>query len=207
MTLSNIQQGDVLTIRVYKQFAGYLWANNYEVEAVQNISNPPTSLEALVTRIVNLERPLHIPAVVIDRVTVSTYVPDSLPYNPNTLAVFPVVVFGTRTISSDALPLEICLFVRRNVNFGRDGRLLYRGCLSEADMEVRGLRPILTTSAISSLQGVINSWAATGLGNEFRFVMASGLPVPTSVRSVISLQVADRIVVKKFNNRYFRRNP
>jgi hypothetical protein len=207
MSLANIQQGDVLTVRLYKQFAGYLWANNYEVEAVQDINNPAVALEALVTRLVALERPLHIPAVVIDRATVSTYVPDSVPYNPNALATFPIVTFGTRTISSDALPLEICLFVRRNVAFGRDGRLLYRGCLSEADMEVRGLRPIMTSSAIGSLQGIINSWSATGLGSQFRLVMASGLPVPTSVRPVASLQVADRIVVKKFNNRYFRRNP
>jgi len=88
MTLTNIRQGDVLTVRVFKQFAGYSWANNYEVEALQDLSNPVVSLEALVTRIANLERPLHISSVIIDRATVSTYVPDSLPYNPNTLATF-----------------------------------------------------------------------------------------------------------------------
>jgi len=134
-------------------------------------------------------------------------VPDSLPYNPNTLATFPLSTFATRTITTEALPLEMCLFVRRNVNFGRDGRLLYRGVLTEGDMTELGLRAVLTATAISSLQGVINSWASTGLGSEFRFVMASGLPLPTSVRPVTSLQVAERVVIKKFNNRYFRRNP
>jgi hypothetical protein len=207
MTLTNIRQGDVLTVRVFKQFAGYSWANNYEVEALQDLSNPVVSLEALVTRIANLERPLHISSIIIDRATVSTYVPDSLPYNPNTLATFPLSIFATRTITSEPLPLEICLFVRRSVNFGRDGRLLYRGVLSEADVTELGLRAVLTSNAISAFQGIINSWASTGLGNDFRFVLASGLPTPTSVRAVTALQVSERVVIKKFNNRYFRRNP
>jgi len=207
MTLTNIRQGDVLTVRVFKQFAGYSWANNYEVEALQDLSNPVVSLEALVTRIANLERPLHISSVIIDRATVSTYVPDSLPYNPNTLATFPLSILATRTITSGALPLEICLFVRRSVNFGRDGRLLYRGVLSEADVTELGLRAVLTNNAISAFQGIINSWASTGLGNDFRFVLASGLPIPTSVRPVTALQVSERVVIKKFNNRYFRRTP
>jgi len=207
MTLANIQQGNVLTIRVFKQFAGYAWANNYEVEAIQDISNPAVSLEALVTRIVNLERPLHVSSVIIDRVTVSTYVPDSLPYNPNTLATFPFSVFCTRQFTTEALPLEMCLFVRRNVVLGRDGRLLYRGCLSEGDVTERGLRPVLTDTAISTFQSIINSWASTGLGNEFRLVMASGVPTPTNVRTVTSLQVSEKVVIKKYNNRYFRRIP
>jgi len=88
MTLATITQGEVLTVRSYKQLGGYLWANNYEVEATQDIANPSTALEFLAARIVELERGLHISTVVIDRVTISTYVPDSQPYNPNTLAVF-----------------------------------------------------------------------------------------------------------------------
>jgi len=207
MTLANITQGTVLTVRVFKQYVGYGWANNYEVEAVQDITNVAVSLEALVTRLVALERPLHLTAVIIDRVTVSTYVPDSLPYNPNTLATFPISTSGTRTATGEVLPLELCLFVRRNVVLGRDGRLLYRGCLTETDMAATAFRPLLTTSAVGALQGIINSWAATGLGNEFRLVMASGVPTPTNVRPVASLQVSEKIVVKKYNNRYFRRNP
>lgn len=207
MSLTTISQGDVLTVRVFKQFFGYAWANNYEVEAIQNITNPIVALEALATRIVALERPIHLSGVIIDRVTVSTYVPDSLPYNPNTLAVFPFSVAATRTAVREPLPLELCLFVRRNVNFGRDGRLLYRGCLTEDDMSATSFRPLLSSGAVGALQGIINSWASTGLGNEFRFVMASGLPTPTSVRPVTSLQVSEKVVVKKYNNRYFRRNP
>ena len=44
MTLAVITQGEVLTVRVYKQYAGFSWANNYEVEATQDIANPSTAL-------------------------------------------------------------------------------------------------------------------------------------------------------------------
>jgi hypothetical protein len=207
MTLATITQGEVLTVRTYKQYLSYLWANNYEVEATQDITNPSTSLEFLATRIVELERGLHLSGVVIDRVAISTYVPDSQPYDPNTLAVFPFSVNATRTGTGSALPLEMCLFVRRNVVFGRDGRLLYRGCLTDTQVSTSSLRAILLPAAVTAYQNIINSWRSVGLGNEFRFVMASGLPVPTDIRVVQNLQVSEKVVFKKFNNRYFRRNP
>jgi hypothetical protein len=207
MTLAVITQGEVLTVRSYKQCLGYLWANNYEVEATQDITNPSTSLEFLATRIVELERGLHLSGIVIDRVAISTYVPDSQPYDPNTLAVFPFSVNGTRTGPGSALALEMCLFVRRNVVFGRDGRLLYRGCLTDGQVSTTSLRAILLPAAVTTYQNIINSWRSVGLGNEFRLVMASGLPVPTDIRVVQNLQVSEKVVFKKFNNRYFRRNP
>jgi hypothetical protein len=207
MTLAVITQGEVLTVRVYKQSLGYLWANNYEVEATQDIANPSTALEFLASRIVELERGLHLSGAIIDRVTISTYVPDGQPYNPNTLAVFPFSVPGTRTGPGSALALEMCLFVRRNVIFGKDGRLLYRGCLTDQQVTSSGFRAVLLPAAVTLYQNVINSWRSVGLGNEFRFVMASGLPVPTDVRQVVNLQVSEKVVFKKFNNRYFRRNP
>jgi hypothetical protein len=207
MTLAVITQGEVLTVRSYKQYMGYLWANNYEVEATQDITNPSTALEFLATRIVELERGLHLSAIVIDRVAISTYVPDSQPYNPSTIAVFPFSVNATKTPQGTAQPLEVCLFVRRSVVFGRDGRLLYRGCLTTSEVSSGNLRASLTSAALGVYQGIINSWRTVGLGNEFRFVLASGLPVPTDVRPVQTLQVSEKVVFKKLNNRYFRRNP
>lgn len=88
MTLATITQGEVLTVRTYKQNSGYLWANNYEVEATQDIANPSTALEFLATRIVELEKNLHIQGIIIDRVTISTYVPDTYPTIPTLLQFF-----------------------------------------------------------------------------------------------------------------------
>jgi hypothetical protein len=207
MTLSTINQGDVLTVRSYKQYAGFAWANNYEVEATQDITNPVSALQFLVERIAFLERDIHLNSVVIDRITVSTYVPDSRPYNPNTLATYPLSINGTRPVSANVLPLELCLFVRRNVDFGRDGRLLYRGCLTENDMFAESFRPLITANAVNSIQSIINGWRTVGVGSDFRLVMASGFPNVSNVRPVVGLQVSEKMVVKKYNNRYFRRNP
>jgi hypothetical protein len=98
----------------------------------------------MVDRLVVLERLLHLRDVIIDRAAVSSYVPDSQPYDPDTLTTFPYSLPGQRSASGEVLPLELCLFIRRNVNFGRDGRLLYRGCLTEGDMSASAFRPLLT---------------------------------------------------------------
>jgi len=205
MTLRNITSNTVVTARVYKYHAGFSWANNYEIQAVNDIPDPEFALQALADRLVSLERAVHLNITMIDRVTISTYAPDSQPYNPDALATFPYNLLGQRAISGDILPLEICLFVRRSVDFGRDGRLLYRGCLTEPDVATTGMRMALLTAPRDAIQSAITNWQ--GLGQNWRFVMASGTPNPTNVRPVVGLRVSDRVVFKKFNNRYFRRRP
>jgi hypothetical protein len=207
MTLRNIAQGEVVTVRIYKQFGGYLWANNYEVAATTNVPDPVVSLQELADRLVTLERNIHLRGVFIDRVTISSYAPDSQPYDPDTLATFPYTLEGVRNYNGEAVPLELCLFVRRNTNFGRDGRLLYRGCLSEGDITAPSFRSLLTSAARSSFQSILDTWQQQGPGSVWVLVMASGTPNPTSIRRVISLQASEKVVVKKFNNRYFRRRP
>jgi len=207
MALRNIAQGEVVTVRIYKQFGGYLWANNYEVAATTNVPDPVVALQELADRLVALERNIHLRGVFIDRVTISSYAPDSQPYDPDTLATFPYTLEGLRNYNGDAVPLELCLFVRRNTNFGRDGRLLYRGCLSEGDITAPSFRSLLTSAARSSFQSILDTWQQQGPGSVWVLVMASGTPNPTSIRRVISLQASEKVVVKKFNNRYFRRRP
>lgn len=207
MTLANITADTVLTARVYKFFGGYSWANNYEVQAVNDIPDPTFALQELADRLVALERALHLSFIVIDRVVVSTYVPDSQPYNPNALATFSYNQNGQRNVSGDVLPLEACLYVRRVTYFGRNGRLLYRGALAEADVGTNALRGVLTTSAFNSIRNLIDSWANPGLGQRFRFVMASGFPNPTNIRLVYILTPSEKVVYKKVANRYFRRRP
>jgi hypothetical protein len=207
MALRNIAQGEVVTVRIYKQFGGYLWANNYEVAATTNVPDPVVALQELADRLVALERNIHLRGVFIDRVTISSYAPDSQPYDPDTLATFPYTLEGLRNYNGEAVPLELCLFVRRNTNFGRDGRLLYRGCLSEGDITAPSFRSLLTSAARSSFQSILDTWQQQGPGSVWVLVMASGTPNPTSIRRVISLQASEKVVVKKFNNRYFRRRP
>jgi len=205
MTLANIPQNGVITVRVYKMHGGYSWANNYEVQATENLPNAGFVLPALADRFVALERPLHSTAVTIDRVVISTYAPDSRPYNPDTLATYSYNVQCQRTSASDLVPLETCLFVRRITELGRSGKLFYRGCLYEADVGVFGFRGILVPNSLSSLRNTVNQWFQQGLGELWRLVMASGNPNPTNIRPLLRLEVAERLVFKKLNNRYFRR--
>jgi len=207
MTLSSVADGDVITVRVYKTFAGYSWANNYEVQATQDLPNAGFTYPTLADRFVTLERALHSNFVVIDRVTISTYAPDSRPYNPETLATYSYNVTCQRSVSGDAMPLEACLFVRRITNFGRTGRLLYRGCLFEADVGVLGYRQVLISQTLTSFRNILTSWNQTGLGEQWRLVMASGNPNPTNIRAILRLEPSERVVFKKLDNRYFRRRP
>jgi hypothetical protein len=206
MPIDAVQAGEIFTVRTYKQFAGFAWANTYEVQSVTEPVNSVTTIEALVSSLVALERSIHLTPVIIDRVVVSTYIPDGLPYNPSSFTTIPVSLNGTRVASADALPLELALFVRRNAATGRDGRLLYRGCLTEGDMSVNSFRPILLSSSVNSFQTIFGTWfTATFPQSLWNVVLARGLPNPTNVRQVAGFQISEKIAVKKLNNRYYDR--
>jgi hypothetical protein len=204
MPVNNILADEVFTVRIYKRLEGQEWANSYEVQATQASSDPTTAIGNLRNWLVGLERSIHLTDVFFDRITISTYQPDSQPYDPTRFTSFPIFEQGQRARSGDALSLAICLFVRREPGFGRAGKLLYRGVLQEND--VAGYRSALLTASITSLQNAINTaWSARP--QFWRLVMASGTPTPTDVREVVNLRVSALTVVKKLDNRYFDRAP
>ena len=206
MPIDAVQTGEIFTVRTYKTFSGFGWANTYEVQAAVSPLNSITAIEALAASFVALERQLHLVGVTIDRVVVSTYVPDGQPYNPSSFTTIPVSLGGQRPAVSEPLPLELSLFVRRNASVGRDGRLLYRGVLMEVDMVSTGFRPLLTSNAVNGFQTVIGTWFTTNFPNsEWNIVLARGTPNPTNVRQVVGFQISDKIAVKKLNNRYYDR--
>jgi len=206
MPIDAVQAGEIFTVRVYKTYSGYGWANTYEVQSVTEPTNSITAIESMASAFVNLERNLHLLAVTIDRVVVSTYIPDGAPYNPSSFTTIPVSQGGLRNVGGDFLPLELALFVRRNAPVGRDGRLLYRGCLTENDMVANTFRPFITSSTQTSFQTILGTWFTTTFPQAaWNLVMASGRPNPTNIRQIIGLQVSEKIAVKKLNNRYFDR--
>jgi len=206
MPVDSVQSGEIFTVRTYKTFVGFSWANTYEVQAAIEPVNSNTAIQALVSSFVTLERALHIDGVIVDRVVVSTYVPDGQPYNPSSFTSIPVSLNSQRPAVAEVLPLELTLFVRRNSPFGRDGRLLYRGCLTENDMAASAFRPFLTSTAVTNLQTIFGTWlASTFPSQEWNIVMASGAPANPNVRIVTDFQVSQKIVVKKLNNRYYDR--
>jgi len=206
MPIDAVQTGEIFTIRTYKAYTGFGWANTYEVQAATEPVNSVTAIEALASAFVSLERQIHLVGVIIDRVVVSTYIPDGEPYNPSSFTTIPVSLQGQRLAPAEVLPLEMALFVRRNAATGRDGRLLYRGCLMESDMSASNFRPLMTSAAVNTFQTIVGTWFTTTFPqNQWNIVLASGKPNPTNVRQVVGLQVSEKIAVKKLNNRYFDR--
>ena len=204
MPINSIAQDEVFTVRIYKRLDGQEWANSYEVQAAVASSDPTIMIGNLQNWLIGLERSIHLTDVFFDRITISTYQPDSQPYDPTRFVSIPIFQQGQRARSGDALTLAICLFVRREVSFGRSGKLLYRGVLQEGD--VAGYRSALLTASINSLQNTINTaWSARPAS--WRLVLASGTPTPTDVREVVNLGVSAFTTVKKLDNRYFDRAP
>jgi hypothetical protein len=186
-----------------------VWGNNYEVRANQDVPFAQTAIIDLVNRLVDLERRLHRPEVTIDRAVVSTYVRDSTPYNPSAFTSIPVNLQGNNSGGGESLSIEYCTFVRRVVESGRTGKLLYRGSLAEDWVTTQGLRSVLTSSYQNATQTSLNEWYGTVWlvsGNPFDLVMASGDETP-NVRLVQALAVSGNVVMKQWGNAYFDRQP
>jgi hypothetical protein len=207
MSLQFVADGEVFTVRTYKRTGDFAWANTYEIRAREDAeSNNQAFWQNIADRFIALEREFHLNTVLFDRVVISTYIPDGQPYNPVTFTSFPYAVLGLAGLTADQLPADACLYVRRNALFGRDGRLLYRGCLHEGFAEGGFPRHTITTTRQGQIQGAFNSWYAAFRSNTvFDVVMASGVPVPTDIRVVTDFVVERRIVYKKPRNRYFDR--
>jgi hypothetical protein len=209
MPLQSVSTGEVFTVRVYKVFNQYRFANTYEIVAQSSEQNTgETFWNTIAGRFANLESQLVFPFIQIDRVVISSYAPDNQPYNPTSFISLPFNIFGTRQVSGDIAPANLCLVVRKNVTYGRDGRNFYRGNLLESDVVGGFPEASLSPTQKNFLQNLFSNWYTNFINDTiFRLCLASGAPNPTDVRIVTNLVVEGRIASKKINNRYFKRNP
>jgi hypothetical protein len=208
MTVTNITQNEIFTVRIYKRYGELFWANNYEVQAAQDAPFAQTAIIDLVDRLVALERQLHIPIVTFDRAVVSTYVRDSVPYNPDAFTTIPLSGQGQNDLGQgEPVSLEHCLFVRRVTQAGRSGKLLYRGCLTEGGVTTVDFRAVITPGFTATLQGRLNTWFASWLQQSlWRLVLASGNE-QLNVREVQGLTLVQKVTLKQVGNAYFDRAP
>jgi len=209
MPLQSVTAGEVFTVRVYKLTNQYRYANTYEIVAQSDEANTGEVFwNNVAARFVALESQLIFPFIQLDRVVISSYVPDSQPYNPTSFISLPFSINGTRQIVGDVAPANLCLVVRKNVTYGRDGRIFIRGNLLENDIIGGFPEASLSTTQRNFLQNLFSNWHTSFINDTiFRLCLASGTPQPTNVRIVTSLVVEGRIASKKINNRYFKRNP
>lgn len=204
--------GDLFSLRVYKKIdiaADQVWANTYEMRANTGVTYD--DLVDAADTLVAFEKIFHQDTTFFDRVVVSTYVEDGAPYNPDSFISLPQSGAGAvaSPVAAETLPLQVVLFVRRDVASGRTGKIFYRGCLEEDDVQGRfGTISLTSPSTIATrISGALTTsgldeYLAGGTA-PLRLLMVSGAG-GTSQRDISGLTpVGARIV--KYNNRYFDR--
>lgn len=214
MPINAYTSGSVFTVKVYKRHVNRpdtLWANTYEIRSVKSSFNPAendlANVKAAASAIANWERGFHWEVVQFDRYVVSTWEPDGQPYSPASFDSTSFVnLLGFRAVAGvQLLPLEVCLMLRRGVAFGRDGRALYRGVLSEADVEAPAGRARLTALAEGELASQTDPVDLFGdlAAVDFQMVMKGNSAVDV-IREVNTFSPSG-VVMKQLNNRYFDR--
>lgn len=210
MSILDPTTGELFTLRIYKAIdvaSDQVWANTYELRANEGADNE--DLRDAANRLVDFEKELHLDTAVFNRYVLSTFVADGEPYDPTSFISQPLSGAGLTAspIAAETLPLQVVLYVRREVATGRTGKAFYRQALAEGDVQGRFGQVQLTSPA--GIQSRVDDAVATAMlapllgggGGAVTLVMATTDASPI-VRDITGLSaVSGRIV--KYNNRYF----
>jgi len=135
MSLIAPTAGEFFTIRIIKSLTTSplnKWANTYE--AVCRVAATSVNLVNLGDALLLFEQALHKNVVRFERIVLSTWEADSVPYNPSNFISEPQSVVGGVGMVGDPVALNQCLSVSRVPAVGRSGHIFYRGVLEEADV-------------------------------------------------------------------------
>lgn len=146
-----------VTLSIFKAYGARTnrqWVNTYELSLRDglNTSNAdPQLFMSAAQAIYAAERHLHWETVYFHRWVLSSWEPDSTPYDPMALVTVPVGEQGLRALGGGPeavlLDLRQVLMIGRATPTGRPGRLFYRGCLSELDVEFNAGYPRIAPGA------------------------------------------------------------
>jgi len=155
MSVLAFEMGDLFTVRIIKHLTTNpfnKWANSYEFKAYSSSSE--ALLTSLLQSVVRFEVAIHHNVVQFDHMVISTWAPDSVPYDPESFVSVPLVQVGNVGPGSDLLGLNQCASIARVPTSGRFGHIFYRGALTEADVEAPAGRT--TFGDLSGYQDTIN---------------------------------------------------
>lgn len=112
------------------------------------------------------EQDIHLPVTWIDRVEVRTGARDGDPYNPTSFFSYPFGEPGQRAgAQGDPVGLGLACWMGKAVPYGREGRNMYRGMLTEGDCWAPSGQPVPQSQA--GLQTLVSdAISASGL-NEY----------------------------------------
>jgi len=210
MPIAPFLGGDRFIARVRKYLAtnpDNQWVNSYEFIATNDGSE--ANLLAMGASLVSFEQRIHTETVVFDALLISTWVEDSVPYDPTAFISSPLTGIGQRVPDAEQLlGLSNCLDVRRFAATGRYGHLFYRGVLFESDVEAPAGKTLLTDRpAIQTLvdTAVTDSGLEDFIGDASAFLALSMISADgVQQRTVISLNVGQVAQVKQ-DHRWFNR--
>lgn len=179
--------GERFLLKLFKYWEGQFdreWVNNYFLVAMEDCAQ--SDLIAASDAIATYEFNLHDSRITWSRGTISTYVPDSDPYDGNEYFTVPYSSVGIRTpgLLGDILPLTDVRFVRLTPSSGRSSLLGYRGSIYEGEVNAdSGHREFDSPSTQASL---VAAAVATGVDDH--------LPGGTSPIHLCSGSVSTRAI-------------
>lgn len=210
MTVETFNIDDLFTFRVIKYHSlnpDRKWANTYEFVAIA--AGSEDELLALGTALVNFEAAFHRDVILFDRLLISTWQPDSKPYDPAAFISSSLTAQGGVGPVGDNAPLNQTLSVARVCSTGRQGHIFYRGVLNEAEIQAPAGTSVLVSR--SSQQTVLDealtdSGLADYIGADARLGLKLAMinKTGTQVREVLTL-LAKGVVTLPMDHAWFNR--
>jgi hypothetical protein len=205
------------TIRIFKSWGSNdlsrAWANNYEVNTTQAL-NPP-DLQPVVDTLVAAEKTIHMNNIQFIQATISTWEPDSKPYNPLSFLTVPLAGTGSSTPNAgdDMLDSNVTLMIRYQATTGRSGRRFYRGLLTEAAVNStsQGYFQLIGGAAWGPTGTIITNVrtqlapllpGGNGIG---KLMLMYAKPGVSSVQRAVTAVALGGVVINRRNHRYFDR--
>jgi len=164
MSVTTFATGDLFIFRTLKHLytnPDNRWANSYEFQAT--MAGETAALAELAGILVLFEQAMMLDTVRMDRVLVSTWEADSVPYDPSSFISTSLTAVGTRVTSGELIGLNNTFSVARVSPSGRFGHIFYRGVLTEPDINAPAGKTVLQNKA--GMQTLIeDALESSGLG-------------------------------------------
>jgi hypothetical protein len=195
MPVTSFATDDLFIFRVTKYLStnpANKWANSYEFRAAAG--GDEGDLLALGNLLVQFEARFHHNVVIFDRILISTWAADSVPYDPATFISSTLTATGAIGPVTDLLALNQCLSVARIAASGRFGHIFYRGVLEEAEVAAPAGVSVLVSRAGQQVKiddaledSGLADYVGEGATGALRLVMVNA--AGTQVRTVNQLRV------------------
>jgi len=210
MSVESFVAGDRFRITIIKYLAANpdrKWGNNYELRA--KAGGGVTDLTNAGSKLVDFEQAIHMTPVQFDRLRMSTWEADSVPYDPTAFVSLPLSGTGDSSPgASQVAAINVCWDVARVPLSGRFGHIFYRACLTESRIEAPAGKYVLSDPA--GMTTIVNTEVASSGIDAFMddsdptwelvMINADG----TQTRNLIGL-ISRGVAVVPFDHAWFNR--